>query len=168
MWHLQATPSLCWLLQSLVTLLVARLEARDVIVTQCQVLGLAAGDTLAPHFEAGSLHVLSHQADDFGFIDAKLDLDRVEGSAIFPRHLDDAVDLFGRQGAGVHVHADSECRHAAIGARVGCAFQRTVRMAHQRTGMAHGFVIGLQHIDFMAAPHQLVDHGLRKARFQFQ
>ncbi len=48
----------------------------------------------------------------------------------------------------------SVSRHATVGSRIACAFQRAVCMAHQSAGVAHGFVEWSQNFDFMPARDQ--------------
>ena len=60
--------------------------------TQDDVLCTPSADPLSPHFEGGRFHVLTHQVDDSGLIQAKLGLDRLKGRTVFPRHLDNARD----------------------------------------------------------------------------
>jgi len=55
------------------------------------VLGGAARDALAPHAEAGGLHLAAHNGDDFFFFEARLHFDGVKRGFVIPRHLDDGA-----------------------------------------------------------------------------
>ena len=55
-------------------------------------LGVASRYALAPHLKAGALHVSTHQGDDFRFVQAELERNSVKRRAIFPGHLDHAVE----------------------------------------------------------------------------
>lgn len=59
-----------------------------------QVLRITSGRSLSPQLERTRLEVRSHGFDDFNGSKIKLDANGVERCSIFPRHLDDVVDLF--------------------------------------------------------------------------
>ena len=79
-------------LESVAILLITRLKTRDVATAQRIVLGFSPGNALAPHQKAAALHVAAHQLNNLRFAQAKLALDRLETSAILPRHANDAVN----------------------------------------------------------------------------
>lgn len=61
---------------------------------QFYMLGGASGHALAPHAKARGFHLAAHQFDDGRFIQAELLFDGFERGAVFPRHFDDARDVF--------------------------------------------------------------------------
>lgn len=61
------------------------------------VLGSTARDTAPPTVETRPFELLAHELDDLFFGQAKLKLNGPEGRAVFPSHLDDAVNVFRRQ-----------------------------------------------------------------------
>lgn len=81
----------------IIAFLVARFEARDGAIAFGHVLGFATGDPFPPHLETGPLHRLAHELNNVRFRDTELRSDRIERSAILPRHLHDAVDVFFRE-----------------------------------------------------------------------
>ena len=60
-------------------------------------LGLAAMNTLSPHLKAGEFHILTHDLNDFGFVDAKLSFDNVKSCTVFPSHSNNPVNFCFRK-----------------------------------------------------------------------
>jgi hypothetical protein len=58
--------------------------------TQDGVLCTPSTDPLSPHLEGGRFHVLAHQVNNSGLIQAKLGLNCLKGRTVFPSHLDNA------------------------------------------------------------------------------
>jgi hypothetical protein len=83
--------------QLLTAFLIGRLEADDRVLAQCQMFGLATADAATPELETGALHGLAHQFDHLRLRDAELGSDGIESGAVFPSHLDDAVDVVTRE-----------------------------------------------------------------------
>ena len=67
--------------------------AIDAFYAKCFVFGHSGGHAFAPHFEGAAFHFGAHEADDGGFVQAKLMLDGFEGCAVFPGHFDDAGNV---------------------------------------------------------------------------
>lgn len=58
-------------------------------------LGRTAMHALPPHFEAAALHLAAHECNDGFFVQSELQFNGLKGRAVFPSHLDDAVDVVG-------------------------------------------------------------------------
>ena len=58
-----------------------------------QMFRSATRHALAPHAKTRLLAIQSHEFDDLFFFQPKLKFNRLKRCAIFPRHLDDAVDV---------------------------------------------------------------------------
>jgi hypothetical protein len=69
--------------------------------TQDSMLRAPPADPLSPHPEGGRFHLLAHQIDDGGLIQAKLGLNCLKGRTIFPCHFDNARDGGIAQGRSI-------------------------------------------------------------------
>ena len=58
------------------------------------VFGFASAYPLAPELERRRFHLLPHQCDHLRLGESELKLNRLEGSAVFPGHFDDSIEIF--------------------------------------------------------------------------
>lgn len=56
--------------------------------------GFAAAHPLAPELERRRLHLLPHQCDHLRLGESELKLNRLKGSAVFPGHFNDPIEIF--------------------------------------------------------------------------
>lgn len=68
-------------------------DATAFFKAQSEVFGGATVYALAPAIETTAFEFAAHELDDFFFRQSKLMFNRLEGSAVFPGHLDDAVGI---------------------------------------------------------------------------
>ena len=76
------------------TFLVLAFEPLDAFCPGRPVFGGSALDPPAPHVKGASSHVFAHDCPHLIFFDAVLHLDGLEGRAVFPGHLHNAVHGF--------------------------------------------------------------------------
>ena len=58
------------------------------------VFGFTAAYPLAPELERRRFHLLPHQCDHLRLGESELKLNRLEGSAVFPGHFNDPIEIF--------------------------------------------------------------------------
>jgi hypothetical protein len=94
--------------------------------------GAAAGHALAPHPEGSWLHLAAHQGDHAGLVQAKLQFNGLERSAVLPSHLNDARKI----GWGLW------CKHGGHGLERGCA---KFNNDHEEFRRSHNFGVSTGH-----------------------
>jgi hypothetical protein len=75
----------------------------------------AGSHAFAPHPEAGGKGVAPHEFDHFLFSKAKLNFNGLEGRAVFPCHLNDAVFVLGQDFYLRIFHKTNELKTAQAG-----------------------------------------------------
>ena len=71
-------------------------KTHHVIWTLVQVFGPHAFDPLSPHLKAFPLQGPTHEGTHVVFLQPKLPFNRLKRRSVFPRHLDDPVQIFRR------------------------------------------------------------------------
>ena len=61
---------------------------------RCGMFGFAAAHPLTPELERRGFHVLPHHSDHLRFGESELKFNRLEGSAVFPGHFNDPIEIF--------------------------------------------------------------------------
>ena len=108
-----------------------RPETADLVGALDQVLGAHAFHPFPPHLKALALQGSAHEGSDVVLFQPKLPFDGFERRAVFPGHLDDAIQVFGRPvfpWKGGPVHRLGGHRIAFVGCGVGL---RCLRHAHE-------------------------------------
>lgn len=78
-------------------LLAGSSKSAEAEAAQGFVLCLSAHGALSPELERACCELSTHELDHVAWRQAELSLNGVEGRSIFPRHLDDSVDVRIRQ-----------------------------------------------------------------------
>jgi len=78
---------------STLVLLAGSSESPEAEATQGFVLRLSTGRALSPELERAGCELGTHELDHVAWRQSELSLNGIEGRSIFPRHLDDSVDV---------------------------------------------------------------------------
>ena len=72
------------------------------------VFGFAATHPLAPELERRRFHLLPHHSNHLRLGESELKFDRLKGSAVFPGHFNDPIEIFAGERCQRRTDEDAE------------------------------------------------------------